>query len=259
MTRIDETKIVLAAYGTPGIYAIERLFALGLAPSQIGLMTHYTDDRNGPLIWYADVHDISITMAGPKSNEAFDWLWNFYPDVLFSLHYRERIIAELLEVPKYGCVNLHPSLLPNYRGTFSIPWALINGEDRVGFTWHYMTPKFDDGNMLAQLSYDVLPWDTAFSLFHKAIIKGVERMDDVLFQVLHRATGYPQAEGGSYYKRELPYGGRIDPAWSDDKIDRFIRAMYFPPHPPAYLKTQNGGAWFETFAQYSNYRERTNA
>jgi methionyl-tRNA formyltransferase len=250
MKPISDTKIVLAAYGTPGIYAIERLFALGLAPSQISLLTHVSDDRNRPLIAYAYEYSIVHTTARPTSDTAFDLISKMQPDVLLSLHYRKRIPEEILDIPKYGCANLHPSLLPKYRGTFSIPWALINGEERVGFTWHYMTPKFDDGNMLAQLSYDVLPWDTAFSLFHKAIIKGVERMDDVLFQVLHGATGYPQAEGGSYYKRELPYGGRIDPAWSDDKIDRFIRAMYFPPHDPAFVETLNGQVGVTSFDEY---------
>ena len=62
------------------------------------------------------------------------------------------IIKEILNIPKYGGINLHPSLLPKYRGTFSCPWAIINNEKKTGITYHFMNEKFDDGKIVLQKS-----------------------------------------------------------------------------------------------------------
>ena len=76
------------------------------------------------------------------------------------------IPEKILSISNLGGVNLHPSLLPKYRGAFSCPWAIINGEKTTGITYHYMNKKFDDGNIILQKSVKITKEETAFSLYN---------------------------------------------------------------------------------------------
>ncbi len=229
-------KVVLAAYGIPSIIGIENLFALRLQATQICLLTHESDERNRPVWDFAQANGIETVDFAAHSDEAFEWVSRLRPDVLFSLHYRQRIPVRILNIPRFGCVNLHPSLLPDYRGCCSVPWAIINGEKTTGYTYHYMVKGFDEGNIIFQKGIQIRDTDTAFSLFHRLIIEGMSSFETVFRKVVeHKDPGIPQSKGGSYYPRKLPYNGQIDTSWSEDKIERFIRAMYFPPHKGAIV------------------------
>lgn len=237
MTEFSRLKIVLAAYGVPGIMAIEYLFSLKILPMQISLLTHDSDDRNAPLLYFTGAHKIDTVFFDAKSENAFQWITHKQPDVMFSLHYRQRIPNRILEIPAYGCVNLHPSLLPRYRGCCSVPWAIINGEQVTGYTYHYMVEQFDKGNIILQKEVPVDNSETAFSLFHKLIMKGMNSFSEVLERVIkHRDIGILQQQGGSYYPRRLPFDGNIDISWDKSKVERFIRAMYFPPFKGAIVR-----------------------
>ena len=65
----------------------------------------------------------------------------------------------------------------------------------------------------------------------------------------------PQAKGGCYYKRILPNNGYIDRLWTDQQIERLIRAMYFPPHKGAMLRTKDGEVEIKSFQQYLNIKD----
>jgi len=237
LRRYPGLKVVLAAYGTPGIMAMESLFGLGVPSSGIRLLTHKRDSRNAALLDFAAANDIRIMTGEPDTKSVFARIKKFQPDLLFSLHYRRRIPRAILTLPKLGCINLHPSLLPEYRGCFSVPWALINGERVTGYTYHYMDHSFDTGKIITQKAVRILGTDTAFSLFHRLIAEGMKSFEDVLEKVLQgRARGSAQRGEGSYYPRKLPYNGRIDRGWTHARIDRFIRAMIFPPYKGAVLR-----------------------
>lgn len=236
MKNNSDLKVILAAYGTPGIIGIENLFALHLRPTQIYLLTHESDERNRSLWDFARANGIETADFPAKSDDAFEWISRHEPNILFSLHYRQRIPKRILKIPTFGCVNLHPSLVPNYRGCCSVPWAIINGERTTGYTYHYMVEQFDEGNIILQKSVEIGDTDTAFSLFHRLIIQGMSSFEVVFKKLVeHNDPGTPQPKGGSYYPRKLPYNGRIDTNWDKSKIERFIRAMYFPPYKGAVV------------------------
>ncbi len=251
MTETSHFRLILAAYGVPGIMAMARLFAIGFLPNQISLLTHEPDERNRPLWDFASANLIKTVSFHPKSDDAFAWVYQHQADVLFSLYYRRRIPSRILELPKFGCVNFHPSLLPNYQGCFSVPWAIINGESSTGFTYHYMVERFDQGNIILQGNIPIYDNDTAFSLFHRLIMRGLGSLENVVEKVLqYHDPGNPQPESGSYYPRELPYDGKIDVNWDEQKVERFIRAMYFPPHKGVVLTIANKEYEVNSVAEY---------
>lgn len=232
---ISEYRYLICGYGFPADYVVNFLFSMGVKPSGLALLTHSDDARNVGLISAASLRGVVISQALAKSDEAFSFVEKFQPDVIISMHYRELIPGRVLGLAKIGAFNLHPSILPHYRGANSIPWALINGEKEIGFTYHYMNDKFDEGNIIYQESFSICESDTAFSLFHRSIILALSRLSDVINLVIDGCVGVKQPSGGSYYSRALPYGGEIDKSWDSNRVSMFIKAMYFPPFEGAYV------------------------
>jgi methionyl-tRNA formyltransferase len=232
----SQFKYLVAGYGLPAEYGIATLFGYGCKPNQIRLLTHKADERNTGLVEMAKLRNLQYQTSSPKDNEIVEWVEEFKPDIILSLHYRSLIPGRILNAAKMGSVNLHPSLLPKYRGANSVAWAIINGEMRTGFSFHHMTECFDAGRILIQEEIDITPTDTAFSLFHRQIACAMKRLDEVIVMVSSNVSGLEQVGESSYYGRDLPFSGIINPAWGVEKIDRFIRAMYFPPFKPAVVK-----------------------
>ena len=228
--------ILIAAYGTPGVFGLEHLLALGYLPDQLAVLTHPEDARNAPLFAFAAAHGIEICDGGCADPVTIAFVKRRAPEAIFSLHYRDRIPQSILGLAKLGGVNLHPSLLPKHRGCFSAPWAIIEGDTTTGFTYHTMTDKFDEGTILLQHELPISDTDTAYSLFHREIIEGMKVFPEVVWKTLAGDKGEPQKkDGGSYHTRSVPFDGIINPDWDRAQVDRFIRAMIFPPFKPAML------------------------
>ena len=74
----------------------------------------------------------------------------FKPDIICSVYYRNQIPPEVINACEKKIFNLHPSLLPKYRGCSSLTWAMIKGDKQAGFSFHYIDDKFDNGNIIIQ-------------------------------------------------------------------------------------------------------------
>lgn len=160
----------------------------------------------------------------------------FKPDYIISVYYRNIIPKEIISYVEGKIMNLHPSLLPRYRGCSSVTWALINGENEYGYTYHYIDEGIDTGNIIFQEKLDIEEWDTQLTLYNKVMFYSMDKFNIALDLLFSGIKGTTQSGGESYYKRGCPYGGNIDSKWSEEKIKRFIRAMYFPPYPKAKFK-----------------------
>lgn len=226
-------RYLVAGYGLPAEFGVMALFGMGAIPDQVKILTHPTDNRNAGLHSLAQLRGVDIRDSDVKAQETTEWVRSFAPDVLLSLHFRSLIPAEILDLAALGSVNLHPSLLPDYRGTNSVAWAIIKGEKETGFTFHRMDEKFDTGRILLQEKIEIAADDTAFSLFHRQIVRSMRRLEDVIGMLIDRVPGTQQKPGGSYFNRTVPHDATIDGNWDLDKVERFIRAMYFPPFDPA--------------------------
>jgi len=156
------------------------------------------------------------------------------PDVVVVVAFGQKISSEILNLPKYRCVNVHASLLPKYRGAAPINWAIINGEKKTGITTIVMSEKMDAGEMIIQKSLTIDPDETAGELGNRLSRLGAEALLESLMQIETGSVRYTQQNEGlvSLAPKIRKEDGLID--WNQDekKIHDFVRGMN--PRPSAY-------------------------
>lgn len=119
-----------------------------------------------------------------RSNEEFlQEIKNLNPDVICVVAYGKILPKELLEIPKYGCINVHGSLLPKYRGAAPIQWAVINGEKVTGVTTMYMDEGMDTGDMLLKQEVQIGEDETTGELWDRLSKLGGKLLIDTLKQI----------------------------------------------------------------------------
>ena len=115
---------------------------------------------------YAIEHDIEVFQP-EKIRLDYQRIVDLNPDVIVTCAYGQIIPKELLECPKYKCINIHASLLPKLRGGAPIHWTIINGDKKTGITIMYMNEKMDEGDILYQKEIDILDTDNVETLHNK--------------------------------------------------------------------------------------------
>lgn len=169
-----------------------------------------------------------------RKPEAVEKLKEFDAEVFVVAAFGQILSQEILDMPQYGCINVHASLLPAYRGSAPIQWCIINGEEKTGVTIMQMDAGIDTGDMLLKRSVAILPSDTAESLSDKLEKAGGEAIVEAL-ALLEKGElrGTPQNEAESSYVPMIEKSmGRIDFSRTAEEIDRLIRGLY--PWPSAF-------------------------
>lgn len=121
------------------------------------------------------------------------------PELLVSVSCPQRIPARLLALPTLAAINIHSSLLPRYAGLAPYYWVLVNDERVTGTTVHFMTEKFDAGNILAQKQLEIRPHMSAFQLFLDLAVAGSEALASAVEKVLAGDNGRSQDFAGRTY------------------------------------------------------------
>jgi hypothetical protein len=147
----------------------------------------------------ARLRDLPV-LATPDLNRAagLDFVDRQRPDLLVSAFFNQRIGEQLCAVPPGGAVNIHPSLLPDFKGVDPLFHARLSGAERLGVSVHRVTPELDAGGLLAQIE---VPLDSAASLLAGTALlfdNGARLLLDCLPEILQGAAGQPQPPGGSY-------------------------------------------------------------
>jgi methionyl-tRNA formyltransferase len=208
--------------------------------------------------WHASIRQFclnkNIKFIEPEhvnSRGNFRILKKFSPDVIFSVYYTQILSKEILDLGKYA-VNFHPSLLPKYRGTAPLIWAIINNEKKTGITAHEMTSSIDKGKIYFQKEIDILDDDTGYSLHKKVAKKCSEIFEEVLENINKKKLEYffPSV-GGSYYSSSSPKVNRLDPKIQTKRqIYNIVRALT-KPLPMAYLLFQGKKYYINKVIPYS--------
>ena len=119
-----------------------------------------------------------------KVRESYDEILDLDPDLIVTCAYGQILPKELLDYPRYGCINVHASLLPLLRGGAPIHRAIMNGLDKTGVTIMYMAPGMDDGDIVTQKEIEILDTDTASTLHDKLSKLGSELLIETLPSIL---------------------------------------------------------------------------
>lgn len=155
------------------------------------------------------------------------------PDLIVCAYYPRVFPARLIKIPPLGCVNVHPGLLPQYRGTFPTPWCILNNENEIGITIHLMDENIDTGDILVQRSYPIRPDETGHELYHRSMQLCANLLIEHFDKILHRdIRARPQPTGGSYYNRIDPQY-RIDWHLPRQAIRNQVR-VHAKPYFPAF-------------------------
>jgi methionyl-tRNA formyltransferase len=173
-----------------------------------------------------------------RSPEAMQCLTDWRPDVIVVAAFGQILRPEVLGLPPHGCLNVHASLLPRYRGAAPIPAAILAGDDKTGVTIMLMDPGMDTGPILDQAEAPISPEDTTASLTEKLAHMGAALLLETIAGWLQgRITPQPQSDALATYCRPLQkVDGRLDWTRSANYLDRQVRAS--DPWPGAYTTWQ---------------------
>ena len=169
-----------------------------------------------------------------RDEEFVDTLRAYNPDVMVVVAFGQIIPLSILKMPKYGCVNIHGSLLPKYRGAAPIQWAVLDGEKETGITTILMDEGIDTGDILLKKTIKIDADETSGSLFDKLKALGAETILETLDE-LEKGSITPTKQGESptaYAKMLTKAMGLIDFTRSAKELDCFVRGM--DPWPSAY-------------------------
>ena len=169
-----------------------------------------------------------------RNEEAVAEIADMKPDLIVVAAFGQILPKELLELPPLGCVNVHASLLPAYRGAAPIQQAIIDGCEKTGVTIMQMDVGLDTGDIISVRECPIAPDETGGSLFDKLAVIGAELLVDTLPDIESgKAVRVPQPEEGvSYVKMFKKEDGRIDWTESAESICRKVRG--FDPWPSAF-------------------------
>jgi folate-dependent phosphoribosylglycinamide formyltransferase PurN len=130
--------------------------------------------------------------------ESLAFLRGLAPELLVSAWFNQRIGEAAIAAATLGAVNIHPSLLPAYRGVDPIFHARLRGEARIGVTLHRVSPELDRGNILAQAEVAAPPDESVLRTTTRLFVRGAELLAESLGRIAARDPGTPQPEVGGY-------------------------------------------------------------
>jgi len=172
-----------------------------------------------------------------KSKEFIETLSKIEADIFVVIAYGQILPKEILDMPKYGAINVHASLLPKYRGAAPIQWAIVDGEAESGVTIMQMDEGLDTGPMLLKKSTPIESNETGESLHDKLADIGASALMEVL-EIISQEKLYPVTQDNalsSYASMLHRDTGNIDWSKSALEIERLIRGLYSWPSAFSYL------------------------
>lgn len=171
--------------------------------------------------------------------EAVEYLKELKPDFIIVVAFGQILTKEVLDIPKYGCINLHASLLPMYRGAAPLNWVVVNGEKKSGNTTMLMDVGLDTGDMLLKDEVAIDENMTAGELHDKLMVSGAELLIKTIDGMVNNTITPIKQEGETCYAKMLNKEiAKIDWSKSAEEIHNLIRGLN--PWPIAHTKYNEG-------------------
>lgn len=228
--------------GTPN-FAVSTLKSIYNSGYNVKAVITQQDKRKGrgKKIQYTPVKEealkLGIEVFQPENindKETINILKDINPDFIVVVAYGQILKSEILEIPKYGCYNVHASLLPKYRGAAPINWAIINGERETGVTIMEMEKGLDTGDIILSSAIKINTEDNTEDIHGKLSLLGGELIDKALENIIKgdftkEKQNHANSSYASMLNKEM---GRIDWDDSGENIINLIRGL--KPWPSAY-------------------------
>lgn len=230
--------------GTPD-FAVETLREIFLAGHEVAAVVTQPDKPKGrgkelsmsPVKEFAKANGLTVWQPLKARDEAFiGQIRQIAPDVIVVVAFGQILPDSILTMPKYGCVNVHASLLPKYRGASPIQWAVIDGEKESGVTTMLMDTGVDTGDMLLQKSVPLSEKETGGSLFDKLSVIGAKLLVETL-KGLEEGTiqRIPQEHAKATHTKKIEKSlGELDFRKGAKELECLIRGLN--PWPSAFTK-----------------------
>lgn len=231
--------------GTPE-FSVGTLEALADAGHEIVLAVTQPDKPRGrgKEMQYPPVKEAALKRGIPvfqpmkvREPECMEELARYQADVMVVVAFGQILPAKILQMAPYGCINVHASLLPKYRGAAPIQWAVMNGDEVSGVTIMKMDEGLDTGDMLTKVEVPLAADETGGSLFDKLAAAGAKLLVETLPKLEKGEVTpekQPEISTTEYARMIKKEDGKIDWTKSAVEIERQIRAM--SPWPSAFTK-----------------------
>lgn len=225
--------------GTPD-FALPSLDYLAKSHNVVGVVTQPDRERDRGKVTFCPVKqralelNLQVFQFEKIRKEGVDILKELNPDVMITCAYGQIISQEILDIPKFGVLNVHGSLLPKYRGSSPIQWAIINGEKQTGITIMKTALGIDSGDILLQKVVDILPKETAGQLFDRLAIEGAITLAEALQTLeIGEAIFKPQDHTlATHFPMLTKTSGKVDWTKSAQAISQLVLGLN--PWPIAY-------------------------
>ena len=228
--------------GTPEIAAVilERLLE---EPYEVVLAVTQPDrpKGRGKAMACSPVKELAVSRGIPvftpeklRLPENVDVIREAAPDMIVVAAFGQILPKSVLEIPKYGCVNVHASLLPKYRGAAPIQWSILDGEKETGITIMYMNEGLDTGDILLQKVVPISPEETGGSLHDKLAVAGAEALVEAIPGICDGTlVPVPQGEMTTPYAKQLTKEmGKLSFTRDAAELARYVRGLN--PWPGTY-------------------------
>jgi len=216
---------------------------------------------------YADLSGIARHHRMPlhltrdiNEQSMIELLRSLCPDIIFIFGWSQIVRKQILDIPKFGCIGVHLTLLPEHRGRHPIIWALVEGLTESGVTFFYLDEGMDSGDILWQKSFPISLEDNAASVYEKVMALESEAIREFLPQLeAGNAPRVPQDHSeATYWRKRTEEDGLINWATEDRTIYNLIRGLT-RPYVGAYTfcKSKKFRVWKAAFAPLDfNFKPR---
>lgn len=223
------------------LQTVRALLAAGHSPVFVIVQERY---RSGG--WFGELETLCAEQRVPflsveriKEAQNIDYIRAAAPDLIVSVMYTEIISQQIIDIPRYGIINHHPSLLPAYRGPHPVNWAIINGETRTGLTVHFMNAGVDAGDIILQREVPIGLDDTITNVSQRIMALVPQAALECVRQIGNGSVrSWAQDESrASYFPRRTEQDDIVDWKCSAKQVHDLIRGLYYPlPGALSWLK-----------------------
>ena len=219
-----------------GILTTPRVIPISYAPNGLTINTH-TDFRETAASTGCEVAELTHS---PRIADYLQHLEPWRADLILVLGWYYNVPRTVRETASQGCLGIHASLLPRYRGGAPLVWAIMNGEQETGVSLFHLTDEIDAGDIVGQRAFKIEDADTIATVLKKSESSAVSLLAEKLPLLVRgqaecRCQDHTQA---TVFPQRSPGDGLIDWSWSRKKLYDFIRAQTHP-YPGAYFYQGN--------------------